>query len=68
MFRKRWKWLREDGWTWFRKNVVKGIILAAVTASLVAGLRGGFDAILRNRLPSGAEVSCVGREPIVDRT
>ncbi len=42
------------------------IVLAALTASVTAWLTGVFDTILRESLPSGAEISCIGREWIVD--
>src|ERR1700730_16739608 len=61
-----WKWLRESGWKWLRENIVKAIVLAALTASVSGWLRGTFDTILRESLPSGAEISCVGREWIID--
>jgi len=61
-----WKWLRESGWKWLRENIVKAIVLAALTASVSGWLRGTFDTILRELLPSGAEISCVGREWIID--
>ncbi len=66
--RRVWKWLRESGWKWLRENVFKAIVLAALTASVTAWLRGTFDTILRESLPSGAEISCVGREWIIDHS
>ena len=66
--RRVWKWLRESGWKWLRENVFKAIVLAALTASVTAWLRGTFDTILRKSLPSGAEISCVGREWIIDHS
>jgi len=64
MFRV-WEWLRKSGWKWLRENIVKAIVLAALTASVTGWLKGTFDTILRESLPSAAEISCIGREWIV---
>ncbi len=61
-----WTWFRESGWRWLRENIVKAIVLAALAASVTGWLRGTFDEILRELLPSGAEISCEGREWIID--
>jgi hypothetical protein len=66
MLRVWWKWLRESGWKWLHENIVKAIVLAALTGSVTAWFRGVFDATLRDLLPSGAEISCIGREWIID--
>jgi len=55
-------------WKWLRENFVKAIVLVALTASVTAWFRGVFDAALRDLLPSGAEISCIGREWIVDHS
>jgi hypothetical protein len=55
-------------WKWVRENIGKAIVLAALTASVTGWLRGTFDTILRESLPSGAEISCIGREWIVDHS
>jgi hypothetical protein len=60
------KRLGESSWQWLRENVFKAIILAALTASIVALLKGTFDTILRESLPSGASISCIGREWVID--
>jgi tetratricopeptide (TPR) repeat protein len=51
---------------WLRQNVGTAVLLAAFTATLTAYFRGVFDAILGDVLPKGAEISCVGREWVVD--
>jgi hypothetical protein len=61
-----WKWLRESGWKWLRENIVKAIVLTALAASVTGWLKGTFDAALRELPPSGAELSCIGREWIID--
>ncbi len=53
-------------WDWFREHIVKAIIIAALSASAVAYLKGIFDDIIGNVLPKGAEISCLGREWVVD--
>lgn len=63
---RAWKWLRESGWKWLCENILKAIVLAAITASAIAWLKGMFDATLRDLLPSEAEISCIGREWIID--
>ena len=63
-----WKWLRESGWKWLREHVFKAIILATLIASFTGWLRSTFDAILRDLLPSGAEISCIGRKWIIDHS
>jgi hypothetical protein len=63
---RAWIWLRESGWKWLRENVGKAIVLAALAASVTAWLKGVFDATLRELLPLGAEISCIGREWIND--
>jgi tetratricopeptide (TPR) repeat protein len=55
-------------WKWIRENIGKAIVLAALTASVTGWLRGTFDTILRESLPSGAEISCIGREWVVDHS
>ena len=67
MFRV-WEWLRKSGWKWLRENIVKAIVLAALTASVTGWLKGTFDTILRESLPSAAEISCIGREWIIDHS
>lgn len=59
-------WLRENSWNWLRANIFKAIILTAFTASVIAYLRGVFDDVLHESLPSGAEISCVGREWLIE--
>src|SRR5262249_1396311 len=54
-------------WDWLRDHIVKAIILAALSASAVAYLKGVFDDIIGNVLPKGAEISCLGREWVADR-
>jgi hypothetical protein len=66
MLQAWWKWLGESSWKWLHENVFKAIILAALTASIVAWLKGTFDTILRESLPSGASISCIGREWVID--
>src|SRR3984893_6797225 len=67
MFRV-WEWLRKSGWKWLRENIVKAIVLAALTASVTGWLKGTFDTVLRESLPSAAEISCIGREWIIDHS
>jgi hypothetical protein len=54
-------------WGWLHDHIVKAIILAALSASAVAYLKGVFDKIIGDVLPKGAEISCVGREWAADR-
>jgi tetratricopeptide (TPR) repeat protein len=51
---------------WLRENVLKAIFLVALAASVTAWLKGVFETTLRYSLPSGADISCIGREWIVD--
>jgi hypothetical protein len=53
-------------WDWLREHIVKAIIIAALSASAVAYLKGILDDVIGNVLPKGAEVSCRGREWLAD--
>jgi hypothetical protein len=55
-------------WGWLRDHIVKATIVAALSASAVAYVKGAFDKIIGDVLPKGAEISCVGREWIVDHS
>src|SRR5208337_2600387 len=55
-------------WKWLRENIFKAIVLAALAASVTAWLKGTFDAVLRDWLPPAAEISCIGREWIIDHS
>ena len=61
-----WKWLRESSWKWLHENIFKAVVLATLVASVTGWLRGTFDEILREQVPSGAKISCIGREWITD--
>lgn len=53
-------------WDWFRNHILKTIIIAALSASAVAYLKGIFDDIIGNVFPKGAEISCSAREWVAD--
>jgi tetratricopeptide (TPR) repeat protein len=53
-------------WRWIRENLVKAIVLAALTGSATAYLKGVFDSILGETMPKGAEIACAGREWVTD--
>jgi hypothetical protein len=53
-------------WDWLRDNIVRAIIIVALSGSAVAYLRGVLDDIIGNVLPNGAEISCLGREWVAD--
>jgi hypothetical protein len=52
---------------WLRDHFWKAVILAGLGASVTAYFEGVFDAIISDTLPTGAEISCRGREWVADR-
>mgnify|MGYP000905577946 CR=1 FL=1 len=51
---------------WCRDHIFKAIILAALSASAIAYLKGVFDTIISVTLPKGAEIACNGQEWVAD--
>jgi hypothetical protein len=49
---------------WLRTHVVESIIGVALITSVTAWLRGAFDSVLHDVVPSGADAACALRETI----